>query len=408
MRPMRPQSGNCAFLTDAHRRRPHAHAHVRTRVAIVAALLGVTLAGLVMQPDNSFAEDLVAPRPHPAVRPKSPTFEEPATKTDAPAGAAISIPTQPTRAPGIAQAQPPPQELAAAAKRRAAAIGSISSWGYQLAGLNITSAAASPYGLLVVDATTGLGDGNAMSEAQIAQLKRRPDGSRRLVVSYLSIGEAEDYRPDYFSAEYLEEDAPDWLMHENPQWKGNRIISFCDEGWQRTILGDDDGRSVYNSIEPSPLYRLIELGLDGVYLDRVDVYSEVGKACPDAARRMVAFVKRLAEHARRRNPDFLVILQNAEELLQHQDMVETIDAIAKEDLFYGVDHSEKKNDRDLVRDTLANLRLARAAGRPVFFIDYIRSRNKIADALGRGTDEGFIAYFGPRELDRLWLPKRDF
>ena len=48
------------------------------------------------------------------------------------------------------------------------------------------------------------------------------DGSRRLVISYLSIGEAEDYRPDYFTKEYLEEEAPDWLMHENKNWKGNR------------------------------------------------------------------------------------------------------------------------------------------------------------------------------------------
>ena len=408
---MRLQRGDCASsigLRTSSRRRRRTHARIKRRVAIVALLLGSAFTGLVMQPDNSFAEELVAPRPHLVARPKSSTNTPPAPKAEEPVGATSSMPTQPTRTPGSAQPQPQPRDPALARVRRAAAIGAVSSWGYQLAGLDIASAAASPYGLLVVDATTGLGDGNAMSEAQIAQLKHRPDGSRRLVVSYLSIGEAEDYRPDYFSAEYLEEDAPDWLMHENPQWKGNRIISFCDEGWQRTILGDDDGRSVYNSIEPSPLYRLIELGLDGVYLDRVDVYSEVGKACPDAARRMVAFVKRLAEHARRRNPDFLVILQNAEELLQHQDMIETIDAIAKEDLFYGVDHSEKKNDRDLVRETLANLALARAAGRPVFFIDYIRSRDKIEDARRRGAEKGFIAYFGPRDLDRLWLPKRDF
>lgn len=295
-----------------------------------------------------------------------------------------------------------------AQRRRAARIGAVTSWGYQLARLDIAKAAASPYDLLVVDATSGVGDGRAMSAGDVARLKVRPDGGRRMVVGYLSIGEAEDYRPDYFSAEYLEEDAPDWLMHENPKWKGNRVISFCDEGWQRTILGDAQGRNVYNSIEPSPLYRLIELGLDGVYLDRADVYAEVGKACPDAARRMVAFVKRLALHARRSNPDFLVILQNAEELLRHADMIETIDAIAKEDLFYGGDHTKSANGRDLVRETIDNLRLARRAGRAVFFVDYVRARRKIDDARRRGAAEGFIAYFAPRDLGRLWLPGRDF
>lgn len=351
-------------------------------------------------PGLRVSEDIVAPRPMPAKRP------------------GVAAPAQPTHDPGRGvhsgfevkrqAALPVALSEETARMRRASRMGTVASWGYQLAGLDVAAAAASPYDLLVIDATTGVGDGRAMSERDVARLKSRPDGRRRLVVSYLSIGEAEDYRPDYFSAEYLEEEAPDWLMHENPQWKGNRIISFCDEGWQRTILGDDQGRNVYNSIEPSPLYRLIELGLDGVYLDRVDVYSEVGKACPDAARRMVQFVKRLAEHARRRNPDFMVILQNAEELLRYREMIDSIDAIAKEDLFYGVDHSEAANAREMVRDTLANLRLARGAGRPVFFVDYIGARGKIADARRRGAAEGFVAYFGPRDLARLWLPGRDF
>lgn len=316
----------------------------------------------------------------------------------------------PAKPPGakVPASGPTAKELAAAAERRRTRIAAVTSWGYQLAGLDVAIAAASPYGLLVVDATTGLGSDKPMTEADVTRLKRTGDGGKRIVVSYLSIGEAEDYRPDYFSSEYLSEDAPDWLMHENPQWKGNRIIRFCEEGWQRTILGDKNGRNVYNSIEPSPLYRLVELGLDGVYLDRVDVYSEVAKTCPDAARRMVAFVERLAAHARKKNPDFMVILQNAEELLTHRTMMNSIDAIAKEDLFYGVDHSENANSSGLVSDTIANLRLARRAGKPVFFVDYVKASAKIADARRRGTAEGFIPYFAPRDLGRLWLPGREF
>jgi len=295
-----------------------------------------------------------------------------------------------------------------AANRRRSAIGAVRSWGYQLQGLDPAIAAGTPYDLIVLDATTGVGDGEPLTRSQVERLKNRPGGRRRLVVSYLSIGEAEDYRPDYFSKEYLEEDAPDWMLHENKDWKGNRIIRFCEEGWQRTILGDESGRNVYNSIEPSPIYRLVELGLDGVYLDRVDVYAEVAKSCPDAARRMVDFVSRLAAHARRANPDFLVILQNAEELLEHKEMIRSIDAIAKEDLFYGVDHSEQANDRDMVRETIANLKLAKAAGRPVLFVDYLKDRRKIDEARKRGAALGFIPYFAPRDLNRMWLPGRDF
>lgn len=366
-------------------------------------LVPVALAAAMSLPPALGLPDL-ATATEPAAHQDAPPRPVPATRPAPPRNAATPAPARPQTAP----TQPSTTQNAASAERRAKTIAAVASWGYQLAELSIDEAAAAPYDLLVIDATTGLAGGKAMTKADVDRLKRTADGRRRLVVGYLSIGEAEDYRRDYFSAEYLEEEAPDWLQKENSQWKGNRIITFCDEGWQRTILGDDDGRNLYNSIEPSPLHRLIELGLDGVYLDRVDVYGEVGKACPDAARRMVAFVKRLAEHARKRNLEFLIIQQNAEELLEHADLVKTIDAIAKEDLFYGVGHTQSANNASQVRETLDHLRRARRAGRPVFFIDYIKSPQSIADSSRRGRAEGFIPYFGPRDLGKLWLPGREF
>ncbi|MEW5962063.1 MAG: endo alpha-1,4 polygalactosaminidase [Pseudomonadota bacterium] len=314
----------------------------------------------------------------------------------------------PAARPGSPPAGVPSHSMAEADLARQAAISAARSWGYQLSGLAPAEAGRSPYDLLVLDATTGHAADRPFRHDEIEALKSKPDGSRRLVVSYLSIGEAEDYRSDYFTAEYLSEDAPDWLLGENPAWKGNRLIRFCSEGWQQTILGDGEGRNVYNSVEPAPLTRLVELGLDGVYLDRVDVYQEVAKACPDAERRMIAFVRRLAEQARRLRPDFLVILQNAEELLARPEMIAAIDAVAKEDLFYGIDHSEKANPRSAVEESLAHLRRARAAGRPVFVVDYLQDRGKITDARRRIEAEGFIPYFAPRNLDALWIRGRNF
>ena len=295
-----------------------------------------------------------------------------------------------------------------ATAERLARIGAVKSWGYQLAGLKLEAAAHSPYDLLVVDATTGLAEGRIFRAEEVERLKRKPDGGRRLVVSYLSIGEAEDYRPDYFTKEYMEEDAPDWLMHENPDWKGNRLIKFCSEGWQVTILGDEHGRNVYNSIEPSPLHRLVELGFDGVYLDRVDVYAETAKACPDGARRMVDFVARLGAHARKRNPHFMVILQNAEELLQHRAMVEAIDGVAKESLFYGWGGTSGGTGASTVRSVTANLNLAKAAGRAVLVIDYANTREKARIAREKSLALGYVPYAGPKALDRLWLPGVNF
>ncbi len=301
-----------------------------------------------------------------------------------------------------------PANAAQHQRARLKQISAVRSWAVQMQNLDVSAARAAAVDLLVVDATAGGAEGGALTPDDVAALKIKPDGGRRLAISYLSIGESEDYRPDYFTSEYMTEDAPDWLLAENQRWKGNRLIRFCKEGWQQTILGDDDGRSVYNSVEPSPLYKLIELGFDGVYLDRVDVYSEVQKECPDAAAKMVAFVARLAAHARKKKPNFLVILQNAEELLHNPKMVDAIDAIAKEDLFYGADHSERENDAGMVKDVLANLALARAASRPVFVLDYLNEPGRRAADKAKIEAQGFIPYFGPRKLDHLWVPGAQF
>ncbi len=282
------------------------------------------------------------------------------------------------------------------------------SWGYQLAGLKIEDAQRSPFDLLVVDATTGLAANRHFRPDEVQNLKKRPDGGQRLVMSYLSVGEAEDYRPDYFSEEYMEEDAPDWLRKENPDWKGNRVIAFCHEGWQKTILGDEDGRNVYDSIQPSPLYRLIELGFDGVYLDRVDVYQEVGKDCPNAEQKMVEFIARLAAHARKKNPHFMVILQNAEELLKHKRMVDAIDAVAKEGLFHTWNKGARMNDSNTIKWSVDNLNIAKNAGRPVFVVDYAKSRAAAETSVKRINELGYIPYVGPRELNTLWLPGKNF
>lgn len=332
-----------------------------------------------------------------------------ASPADAPKASALRLPPAPVAAVRpLADIKAAAMKSEDARKARLARVNGITSWGYQLASLSLAAARVSPYAMLVVDATTGLDTGKPFTRDDVERLKHAPDGSRRLVISYLSIGEAEDYRDDYYAPEYMEEDAPDWLMKENPQWKGNRLIRFCKEGWQKTILGDENGRNVYSGDAPSPLYRLLELGFDGVYLDRVDVYGEISKECPDGANKMVDFVARLAAHARKADPNFLIVLQNAEELLTHAKMVETIDAIAKESLFYGDDMGQNKNAAAQVSAVLANLHRAKAAGRAVFVVDYVTDKIRNADAVRRIRAEGFVPYIGPRNLASMWLPGVQF
>jgi cysteinyl-tRNA synthetase, unknown class len=334
-------------------------------------------------------------------------------------------PLPPPPVPKPAQRPTPPAlpQATAAARPRISAeaaeverlrrINLAKSWGYQLNGIKLDEMQRAPYDLLVVDATTGLAEQRPFRRAEIESLKKKPDGSQRVVVSYLSVGESEDYRPEYFSKEYMEEDAPDWLMNENKDWKGNRIIKFCSDGWQKTILGDENGRSVYNSIDPSPLYRLMDLGLDGVYLDRVDVYEEITKQCPNAEERMIDFIVKLAAHARKRNPHFMVILQNAEDLLKHPRMVKALDAVAKESLFHGWGGGDGSNVSatnadESVRWSTERLNLMKRAGRPVFIVDYPSNRARADTSVRRIREQGYVPYIAPKSLSVLNLPGRDF
>ena len=160
----------------------------------------------------------------------------------------------------------------------------------------------------------------------------------RKVIAYLSIGEAEDYRP-YWRREWdankdgkPDTNAPAFLLAENPDWHGNYRVKYWNAEWQKLILAAVD--------------RIMAAGFDGVYLDIVDgfeTFEQDGKKYTDDRvnpetkqtyrRDMVDWVKAIAARARSSNASALVIPQNGSQLLAHADFLGTVDAIGIEDLF---------------------------------------------------------------------------
>ncbi len=144
----------------------------------------------------------------------------------------------------------------------------------------------------------------------------------RKVIAYISIGEAEDYRPywrkEWVSRGKLTAAAPAWLGAENPEWKGNYRVKYWQAAWQKLILASID--------------EAIAHGFDGVYLDIVDGFETFeqdgnqfldGRVNPETRqsyrRDMVDWVKAISAHARARNPAALVIPQNGSQLVAHAD-----------------------------------------------------------------------------------------
>jgi cysteinyl-tRNA synthetase len=99
-----------------------------------------------------------------------------------------------------------------------------------------------------------------LSATDVSALKNQP-GRMRLVLAYMSIGEAEDYR--YYWDSTWTQNPPLWLAGENPDWEGNFKVRYWEKGWQDIIFGGD---STY-------LGKIIAAGFGGVYLDIIDAFE---------------------------------------------------------------------------------------------------------------------------------------
>jgi cysteinyl-tRNA synthetase, unknown class len=133
------------------------------------------------------------------------------------------------------------------------------------------------------------------------------------------------------------------------------------------------------------------------------MFQEFAKTVPDAEGRMVEFLTRLIAHARRLKPDILIVMQNAEELLKHSAVRTGIDALAKEDLYYGIDHTETRNPPDTIEWSAKELQQMKRSGRPVFVVEYLSDAAKAADAQRRADKHGFRLHVTARDLGQLTL-----
>lgn len=118
----------------------------------------------------------------------------------------------------------------------------------------IEAVCATNYDLLIMDLFF---NEEEISTNEIEQLRNKANGGKRMVIAYMSIGEAEDYRY-YWQAEWKRGN-PSWLDKENPKWKSNYKVKYWNSEWQAIIF--------------DYLTRITNAGFDGVYLDIIDAFE---------------------------------------------------------------------------------------------------------------------------------------
>ena len=134
----------------------------------------------------------------------------------------------------------------------------INPGGFASAQAFVDAVDATNYDLVLIDAFF---EDTPLTAAQITALKTKPNGARRLVIAYMSIGEVENYR--FYWQPGWKPGNPDWIASENANFPGNFKVQYWRQEWQDLLL---NGPGAY-------LNRITNAGFDGVYLDLIDAFE---------------------------------------------------------------------------------------------------------------------------------------
>lgn len=260
--------------------------------------------------------------------------------------------------------------------------------------------AKTPYDLLIMDSyyscdAPDYGEGRWTSDEIDQIASGEGESSSKIVLSYLSTGEAETYRP-YWNASWDADDdgvpdsgAPEWLDIENSDWEGNYKVKYWLPSWQALVFGSSD----------SALDVILGQHFDGVYMDIVDAYEYYEEqGVVDAAKRMVDFVISISEYAKAENSRFLLVPQNGEALAEIAGYLDAVDGIGREDVLYTENDKQPEEETE---DVAAFLQIFLNAGKFVLEIEYPTSSWAVSACYDFAEEQGYVCYVGPEELDQI-------
>ena len=218
---------------------------------------------------------------------------------------------------------------------------------------------------------------------EIAGLK-----GRVILIAYVSIGEAENYRSYWEGVKGAE-----WIIGENPNWKGNYYVDVRNPGWRRLIIDE-------------VIAGAVKKGFDGIFMDTIDtsfmLESEDPERFEGSDRAMADFVYEIHE----KYPELLLISNNGFSILDK--IGPYLNAMLSEDINMMVDFEGDGYRRVPAEDRahkIATLKkLMEKYGLPVFIIDYVSQDNRalIKECIKKDRKLGFKPYVAEKSLDRIY------
>lgn len=296
-------------------------------------------------------------------------------------------------------------------------------WAYQIQMLDrpgaVDKLVASRYDMLVLEPTRSDRDTSDFdTKGMVQRLHNSPGANleRRIVLAYIDIGEAEDWRwywkNNWKAPTKKSRGNPDFLLTVDPDgWEGNYPVAYWDKRWLDIMIYGEN----------SALNQVLDDGFDGIYMDWVEAcYNEAvedaaGEEGRDPVKEMVKFIKKIKKYARKRNPNFIVVQQNACELWEDRRKIfKLVDGFAQEQVYFDGGADTGWNDPDAGDWRVPNrgdgysrefyewhLKRWMKRGIPVFTCDYARKPNNVNEAYTKALKNGYKPYVSLRPLSRL-------
>jgi len=352
----------------------------------------------------------------------------------------VSVPALPPTTPTVSLPTLPPAPFnhpTAESVQGRPRLGDITHWLYLIGTFPepdiVEKIIPSEYDLVVMDYIPSIeGETTYPMVEVVMQLQNAPHP--KLVLAYIDIGEAEDYRI-YWQPSWEVGD-PNWITGNDPDgWEGNYPVAFWYDEWQVIWLG-----------EGGVLEQILGAGFDGVYLDWIEAYSDENVIAVaeddevDPWEEIIWWIDDISQFIKSRCTECVVVAQNAAELVESDDYVAAIDALAQEQVWFdgGADNEPQGDcplprtdadvDTDAYYDSLSPvcqrqfdeypdstlhvsseeylyyLTMAQKKGLPIFTVDYALQPENIVWVYLTSHGLGFIPFVSNRGLDLYLNP----
>lgn len=235
----------------------------------------------------------------------------------------------------------------------------INSWAYYLKNIDVDKAIRANADMIIIDRETKNG---TITKQHVQKLK----DSGKLVIAYLSLGEAEDYR-SYWKDDWEPND-PNWLGEQSKVWKGNYFV--------KDLLSQQ-----WTNITNDQITQVKQLGFDGILIAGITQNQNADK-----------FIERVSIFSKRDNSKFKVLIQN----YNSKEIVNIVDGIVREGLSYNILGVVNKN----TSTEIEKLKQFKQPNKDVFVVEFVTDAKK--DVAKKVLDDnGFIGFFGPLELNDI-------